>query len=366
VPWISYAQNHEDVLLRRAFHGIDRGRYIDVGAADPEIDSVTKSFYDQGWSGINIEPHPEFFRRLEADRDRDLNLPVALGAEAGSTTLFAVEGYGELSTTVGMLADEYRADGRELVEHPVAVRTLAEICEGLGDQPIHFLKIDVEGGELDVLSGADFSAFRPWIVLVESVTFGTPTADQDAWERILLDAGYSFVWFDGLNRFYVAAEHAELAEHFTVPVNTTDDYTRPAQSRAVAFLGRIAEVLGLDPLAGEHEVLERLTALRSDRIAFEHTADSHASESESASERAAAAESEVERLRQELDAIWQQSWERERYIAWQAGEIQRSRYAEFEAHQQLAGFYRSASWRLSLPLRVARRPNLYVRKMLGR
>ena len=366
MPWISYAQNLEDVLLHRAFRGIDRGRYIDVGAADPEIDSVTKSFYEQGWSGINVEPHPEFHRRLEADRERDLNLQVALGSQRGSTTLFAVQGYDELSTTVPAVADEYRAAGRELAEHSVAVSTLAEICEGLGDQPVHFLKIDVEGSEFEVLSGADFTTFRPWIIVVESVRFGAPAADQDAWERILVDAGYAFVWFDGLNRFYVAAEHAELAEHFTVPVNTTDDYARPSEGRAGAFLGRIAEILGLDPIADEHEVLERLTALRSDRIAFEHTADSNASESESASERAGSAEAEVSRLQRELDEIWQQSWERERYIAWQAGEIQRSRLAEFQAHEQLAGYYRTASWRLALPLRVVRRPRLYVRKMLGR
>ena len=47
---ISYAQNHEDVLLRRAFPDQDAGFYLDVGAAHPVIDSVTKHFYDRGWS----------------------------------------------------------------------------------------------------------------------------------------------------------------------------------------------------------------------------------------------------------------------------------------------------------------------------
>jgi len=49
VTFISYAQNHEDVLLYRALKGVGKGFYIDVGANDPEEDSVTKAFYDRGW-----------------------------------------------------------------------------------------------------------------------------------------------------------------------------------------------------------------------------------------------------------------------------------------------------------------------------
>jgi hypothetical protein len=62
--FISYAQNFEDVMLWRALKGLKKGFYIDVGAHDPEVDSVTKAFYDRGWCGINIEPAEVPFRRL--------------------------------------------------------------------------------------------------------------------------------------------------------------------------------------------------------------------------------------------------------------------------------------------------------------
>src|SRR5438477_8765804 len=39
---ISYAQNFEDVLLARVFSAQTTGFYVDVGAHDPEIFSVTK------------------------------------------------------------------------------------------------------------------------------------------------------------------------------------------------------------------------------------------------------------------------------------------------------------------------------------
>ena len=80
---ISYAQNFEDVVLRRVFHARERGRYIDVGAHDPVIDSVTKHFYDQGWSGVNVEPVERFHLKFVADRPRDINLNVACGATEG-------------------------------------------------------------------------------------------------------------------------------------------------------------------------------------------------------------------------------------------------------------------------------------------
>jgi hypothetical protein len=39
---------------------------------------------------------------------------------------------------------------------------------------------------------------------------------------LLVDAGYRFVMFDGLNRFYVAVERPELVPAFSAPVNIHD------------------------------------------------------------------------------------------------------------------------------------------------
>jgi hypothetical protein len=81
-PIVSYSQNAEDVRLWRVFHTIVDGFYVDVGAADPYVDSVTRMFYERGWSGINIEPNPCFESLAEA-RTRDVNLRVAVGESDG-------------------------------------------------------------------------------------------------------------------------------------------------------------------------------------------------------------------------------------------------------------------------------------------
>ena len=86
-PMVSYAQNFADVMLRRVLQDVKAGTYIDVGAQDSTVDSVTKWFYDSGWSGINIEPHPDYFAQLTRDRPRDINLKNA-GADTEGNAQF--------------------------------------------------------------------------------------------------------------------------------------------------------------------------------------------------------------------------------------------------------------------------------------
>jgi hypothetical protein len=86
--FITYAQNFEDLMLWRALHDVKVGFYIDVGAADPDEDSVTRAFYDRGWRGINIEPTPEYFEALVAARPRDITLRCLAGAALGEAELY--------------------------------------------------------------------------------------------------------------------------------------------------------------------------------------------------------------------------------------------------------------------------------------
>ncbi len=65
---VSYAQNLEDVMLWRALQEVEGGFYLDVGAQDPVIDSVTRAFYDRGWCGVNLEPAPAYHAALAAAR----------------------------------------------------------------------------------------------------------------------------------------------------------------------------------------------------------------------------------------------------------------------------------------------------------
>jgi FkbM family methyltransferase len=225
-------------MLWRALSTVRDGFYIDIGAGDPDRDTVTRAFYERGWQGINIDPDPTCFAALAQRRERDINLPIALADTPGQRRFHAVSVPG-LSTLDSAVAYRYRARGWDVRRTKVEATTLAEICRRHAPAQIHFLKIDVEGAEGAVLRGADFSSFRPWIVLAEATVPLTQVENHAEWEPILTAADYRFVWFDGLNRFYVAAEKAEaLSPHFRLPPNCFDMFVRadPEKEALIAEL----------------------------------------------------------------------------------------------------------------------------------
>ncbi|MBQ5963581.1 FkbM family methyltransferase, partial [Massilia sp. ZL223] len=222
--FLSYAQNNEDVLLWRALGHVQGGFYIDVGANDPVEHSVTKAFYDRGWRGISIEPLPSFHQAFLAQRPRDVNLAVAAGARDGELTLYDVPDVRGWASPDAAVAEQHRAEGHAIAELTVPVRTLASVCAEHVHGDIHFLKIDVEGFEGEVLRGMDFARWRPWILVIEATLPNSRATNHDSWEPLVTGQGYRYVWFDGLNRYYVAQEHPELVDKFGIQPNVFDAY----------------------------------------------------------------------------------------------------------------------------------------------
>lgn len=222
---ISYAYNREDVLLNRLFKDREAGFYIDVGAGKPARGSVTKHFYDRGWRGVNIEPTESLFALLQAARPEDVNLNVALSRKPGSMEFYEFEErHWALSTLDKRQAERHAETGRRYQTHEVRVTTLAEICEEHVAAEIDFMSIDVEGHELGVIQGGDWRRWRPRCVVVEATEPNTQIPSHSEWEPLLLEAGYLFAYFDGLNRFYLRSEDAGLLERFKTPVNVFDDF----------------------------------------------------------------------------------------------------------------------------------------------
>jgi FkbM family methyltransferase len=233
---VSYAQNFEDVILWRALRNVGRGFYIDVGAADPDSNNVTKAFSDRGWTGINIEPTARHFERLQRSRPRDVNIQAVAASKSGEATFYQIDLGGTISTDLSTMSEavarRHAAEGHPSSALRVPAITLTEICDAHSRGPIHFLKIDVEGAERDVLLGIDLSRHRPWIITVEAVEPGGGLPTHPEWEGLLLRADYRFAYFDGLNRFYVAAEHGELAAAIAVPPNVFDRFIRAGEIAA--------------------------------------------------------------------------------------------------------------------------------------
>lgn len=231
---ISFAQNFEDVILARALGHITKGSYIDLGAADSTYLSVTKHFYDSGWRGINVEPHPGFFRGLLSNRPDDINLMVGIAAEADTSQLYCAT-ESELSTFDKNLGESYLQEFPGSYVAKVEMITPSALIDLVNQhfREIHFLKIDIEGQEAEVLNNWDFDRLAPWIVLVEATRPRTRKPTHDEWERSLLNAGYQLVYEDGLNRFYLHDRKSELKELFRFPPNLFDGFITYSEFLAI-------------------------------------------------------------------------------------------------------------------------------------
>jgi hypothetical protein len=121
-----------------------------------------------------------------------------------------------------------------------------------------------------VLFGGDWERFRPKLIVVEALAPYTLAPAFDQWEPFLARHGYGYVWFDSLNRYYLAQEAGELAACFTTAAATFDAAlafrnTKPALADAAHPDHRLAVLLGTAamtrlPVLEEALVVELLTA----------------------------------------------------------------------------------------------------------
>ena len=194
-PFPSYAQYNEDIILLALLHDVENGFYVDVGANYPIIDSVTKLFYQHGWRGINIEPIPALYDQLKDDRPEDVNLNIGIGEKNNKITFYEninIPGHSSFK----------RPDnkGAEIKEYEVSIKTLRDVFENNHVKRIHFLKVDVEGFEDEVISSNDWNKYRPEVLCIESGIKGSK------YRAVIKSANYKLFIQDGINEYYLATE----------------------------------------------------------------------------------------------------------------------------------------------------------------
>ena len=355
MPFISYAQNREDVLLWRALKDVERGFYIDAGAADPVIDSVTHAFYEHGWHGINVEPDPSLFDRLVRERPRDINLRVGLAEQPGEGILHTVGVRTGLSTLSQDVVAMHAAAGLSTTSTPIPLMTLAEVCAAHSQAPIHFLKIDVEGSERGVLAGADFARWRPWIVVAEATQPNSQVPSYSGWEPLLICAAYRFALSDGLNRFYVADEQWQrLASAFRDPVCVFDDYIT---SREQAGWDRAFE-LEAAFAAKDAEAVRHIEQLRSDIAERHRHVDLLRRALAERDKTLMELQQDLARLQDDLTLFERTAADlRDALNACESEAAAASAHAE-DLGQQLEQIRKSVAWRWTAPIRwISRRPH---------
>ena len=336
---ISYARNLEDVMLWRALRHLEHGFYIDVGAGWPDADSVTRAFYERGWHGVNVEPARAQHRALLVARPADINLQWVAGTHTGSADFFDIEG-SAASTVDPDRARAASSAGATVVRRELPCHTLTGICERHASGAIHFLKIDTAGGEAALLDSLDLTRFRPWIIVLAGAA---PEARMAA-------SGYAAAHHDGVNTYYLAREHAQLAEALAVPPSEADQFhlreDHPYAYPLSGWRDRVAQLEENVRLAEQRADEARSWAEARVRER-EELADARLRErDEAAAARDAAAAAREATLEQALAGARAET----------AAQQARADYTDSVLHERTAEYHAvlsSASWRLTEPMRQA-------------
>lgn len=324
---ISYAHNGEDVVLHRALQDVPSVTYVDVGAGDPVVDSMSRSLHELGWRGIHVEPVPSYARSLRDQRPRDVVVEGGAGTAEAVVPFWFVPGSG-LSTTSKEEADQARRRGWAVNESSIPVRPLADILdEHLDGRVLHALRVSVGGGEGEVLRGADLARHRPWLLVVKAVHPPSQERTHDLWEELVTGLGYVRALFDGLSQWYVSPDHPELVERVSYPACPADPWIRVGLGFPDPPGGDAAQVLSSAAL--------RLAAAVTGQRAAEAVAEDLRTETQRL-------RAEVQELRAEARQLASRASEQERAAA--------KRRAQVEAMQQ------STSWRVTRPLRALGSP----------
>lgn len=222
MTFVSYAQNFEDVLLWRAFRDIQGGSYLDIGAQDPIQDSVSLAFYEAGWRGTHVEPTPFYAAKLREARPDETVIEAAVSQSPGPLEFHEFPDTG-LSTGMAEIAEKHQQSGFHARAIVVAAIRLDRLLELTGE--VHWMKIDVEGMEAEVIASWGASPVRPWVLVVEATAPSSQQQTDHLWRDLVVSRGYREVHFDGLSRYFIHETHAELETRFAAPANVFDGFS---------------------------------------------------------------------------------------------------------------------------------------------
>lgn len=166
----SYAQEGEDLVLKRIFGDKKDGFYVDVGAHHPFRFSNTYLFYKNGWHGINIDAMPGSMRLFSKFRSRDVNLEDAVSDVHQELTYYvfnelALNSFDKALSLERLKNQRYKIQ-KEIKINTVTLDSIIKKNISIG-QKIDFLSVDVEGYDLNVLRSNDWESMRPTYVIVE-------------------------------------------------------------------------------------------------------------------------------------------------------------------------------------------------------
>jgi FkbM family methyltransferase len=174
----SYSQCGEDMILSFIFYKalkIKKPTYLDIGAYDPYEDSNTAIFYENGSTGVNVEPNLERYEKIAKERKQDINLNLGVSSKEGFADFYMVSSE-KMSTLVKPKAEKLLASYQMSIKSTKKIKVITvnkiieKYCEGICPD---LLSLDAEGMDLAILHSINWKKYSPTAICTETASYST-------------------------------------------------------------------------------------------------------------------------------------------------------------------------------------------------
>ncbi len=183
---INYSSKNELYKQMIKYLNYDHGYYIELGAYDGIAQSNTYLLERKfKWKGLLIEPSPNKYFECISNRNADNHIVCAACVSFNYKEEFVKIKYsGFFTAPVNVETDlkdinahaatgaQYLSKNEKVFEFGAKAVTLNQLLKEAGAPLIiDFLSLDVEGGEMEVLKGIDYSVYKFKYMLIECRNF---------------------------------------------------------------------------------------------------------------------------------------------------------------------------------------------------
>jgi len=211
-PKLSYSQCGEDLVIdflaKHILH-IDEIYYLDLGSNHPVHFNNTYALYKAGHRGVSIDANPLFKKEYATYRKDDKFINCGVGPKIGKLMFYEIDP-DTLSTFSEETALEYTKSGNHKIikKRKVPVLTVEKIISKYCSKVPNLLSIDIEGLDYEILSGIDFTAWRPAIVCAETLGYSENATGRklDEIKELLVDSGFMIYADTYINTIFVSLQ----------------------------------------------------------------------------------------------------------------------------------------------------------------
>lgn len=201
-----YSQIRQDERVIKELYPDSVGFFVEIGAFDGVTISNTKALENIGWEGICVEANPIQYTQLIKNRSCK-TVQSAVYHTSNIVLDFIIN---KEQPLLSSLAETIQSDliGTERIT--VKTKTITDIldeCNSPGK--IHYLSLDVHGGEFNVLKGLDFDKYQFGVINLAH----NFRSDRRQIRQLLNSKGYKLYIEDSFDDWFI---HNSTAKYLTV------------------------------------------------------------------------------------------------------------------------------------------------------